>query len=284
MSYPELGVHENVPFSIYRSDDITQSDTIETVIGKAVSKSLITSFAPDPSAWKSSPPNKVTASMRAGSLFDTLVTEPDKMESRYVVSEFDGFRTKDAKEWRARIEETGATVVKQSEMTFAQAQLSAVQSKPEAMALLNGARYQVAFRHSTKYAFDAKGLIDIVPDDDELLVDVKTCEPSALESKRKLQRHILDWQYHVQAGGYCEGYSVASGSERTRFKFIFITNKYPIRVAVIELPFAAIMLGADRYRNGMKRFSECLESDTWPSLWDGETELDLPDYAYTETD
>jgi len=105
---------------------------------------------------------------------------------------------------------------------------------------------------------------------------------SALESQRSLARHIFDWGYHIQAGAYCEGFSLASGSDRTRFKFIFVTSKPPFRVAVVELPFAAIMLGADQYRAGMARFAECLERNQWPSIWDCEVELDLPEYAYTQ--
>jgi len=280
--YPGQGVFEKVPFGIYRADDITQADSIATVAGKAVSKSLIVDFMPDPAAWKASPPKKQTAAMRGGSLFDTLLTEPDKLNDRFVVSEYAEFRSNDSKAWKAEMEAAGMTVIKQADMDAAREQFQAVTSKPEAMALIRGCRFQVAFRHATKYPFDSKGLIDIVPDDETMLVDIKTCEPSALESRRNLQRHIFDWGYHIQAGAYCEGYSIASGTERIRFKFIFVTSKPPFRVAVVELPFAAISMGSDQYRDGMKRFAECMEFDRWPSIWDGESELDLPEYAYTE--
>jgi hypothetical protein len=282
MNYPSPGIHHGVPFGVYRSDDITTADTIEAVKGKAVSKSLIIDFIPDPSAWKNSPPKKQTTAMRGGSLFDTLLTEPDKFESRFVVSEYDKFQSNESKEWRRAMEDAGMSVIKQSELDSALMMLDAVKAKPEAAALIVGAQFQVAYRHATKYPFDSKGLIDLVPADDSMLVDIKTCEPSALESQRSLARHIFDWGYHIQAGAYCEGFSLASGSDRARFKFIFVTSKTPFRVAVVELPFAAIMLGADQYRAGMARFSECLERNYWPSIWDGEVELDLPEYAYTQ--
>ena len=167
-------------------------------------------------------------------------------------------------------------------MRDARSQLVAIMSHPSARKLITGSKRQVAFRHRTKYGFDSKGLIDIVPTDSETLVDLKTCQPSALESRRSLSRYIHDWGYAVQAGAYCEGYSIASGSERTKFKFIFVTSAAPFRVAVIELPMAAILFGADQYRAGLKRFAECMESDRWPSIWDGEQTLDLPEYAYAE--
>jgi len=277
-----LGIKQNIPFSLYRSDDITQRDTWQTVTDKAVSKSLICNFIEDPAAWKASVKKEPTAAMQAGSILDCLLTEPDKFENRYIVSKYNEFRSNESKGWRDAMTDAGRTVLKQDQFDSAQAQLMAIKSKPEAAALLNGAQFQVAFRHKTKHPFASKGLIDILPNDGETIVDLKTCQASALESKRALRKYIYDWMYHVQAGCYCEGYSIASGEERTRFKFIFVTSTPPYRVAVVELPISAIMFGADIYRNGVNRFASCLESNIWPSLWDGEIELDLPEYAYLE--
>lgn len=285
MNWPQQGIHHGVPFATYRACDITQTDTIETAVGKSVSKSLITDFIPDPFAWKQSPPKKQTAAMKGGSLFDCLLTEPEEFENRYVVSPYPEFRTNEAKSWRDDAEASGMSVIKQADVDSATAQLAAVMSHPEAAALINGSQKQVAFRHDTKYPFGAKGLIDIVPaGEGDALCDIKTCEPGALESRYSLQRHIFEWGYHIQAGAYCEGYSIASGIDQTKFKFIFVTSKPPFRVAVINLPFAAIMFGADIYRAGMARFAQCLERDEWPSIWDGEVDLDLPEWAYTKGD
>ena len=276
------GIKQGIDFADYRSDDINQSDTIETVKGKAISKSLICDFIKDAGAWKNSPPKVQTGAMKGGSLLDCLLTEPLQFENRYVMSAYDEFRTKEAKAWRDEMEAEGRQVLKGSEFDAANAQLKAIVNKPEAAALINGAQFQVAFRHATAYPFASKGLIDILPDDGETIVDLKTCEPSALESKRSLARHIFDWGYHIQAGAYCEGMAIASGIERTQFKFIFVSSKPPYRVAVVSLPFPAISYGADLYRAGVKRFAECLESNKWPSIWDGEVEIDLPEYAYSE--
>ena len=283
MNWPAPGIHECIPFDAYRADDIRQTDDKHSVIGKAVSKSLIVSFMADPSAWKASPPKVQTKAMKAGSLLDCLLTTPKEMKSRYTISPYDSFRTNEAKAWRDEMGASGVEVVTQDQIDLAYTQVDKIMSHPAAARLLKGARRQVAFRHKTKYGFDAKGLIDIVPEDDETLVDLKNCEPRALESRRSLSRYIMDWSYHVQAGSYCEGYSIASGSERIRFKFIFVTSSAPFRVAVIELPLSAMLFGADQYRAGMKQFAECMEADRWPSIWDGEQELDLPGYAYVES-
>jgi len=277
-----FGIKQGLPFALYRYDDITQADTIETVAGKSISKSLICDFIKDAGSWKSSPRKEQTKAMRGGSVLDCLLTEPHQFNARYAMSIYDEFRTKEAKSWRDEMEAEGRQVLKQSEFDSAKAQLDAIKSKPEAAALINGAQFQVAFRHATAHPFASKGLIDILPDDGETIVDLKTCEPSALESKRSLARHIFDWGYHIQAGAYCDGMAIASGIERTQFKFIFVTSKPPFRVAVVSLPFPAISYGADLYRAGAKRFAECLETNKWPSIWDGEVEIDLPEYAYGE--
>jgi len=236
----------------------------------------------DAAAWKASVKKEATPAMNAGSILDCLLTSPTEFPSRYVLSPFAEFRTNESKTWRAEMEEAGRVVIKDDQLATARAQIDAIYSKPEAAALLDGAQYQVAFRHKTKHPFGSKGLIDILPNDGETIVDLKTCVATALESKRSLSKYIFDWMYHVQAGCYCEGYAIASGQERARFKFIFVTSTAPHRVAVVELPIAAIMLGADIYRNGINRFANCLESNVYPSIWDGEVLLDLPQYAYAE--
>lgn len=278
------GVHYGMSFADYRADDFSRNDTWETAPNKSVSKSMITGFIKDPSVWKQPKEAKTTAAMRSGSLLDCLLTTPDQYSHKYVISPYAEFRTNESKAWRTEMEESGVEVIKEDQYTFADMQLNAIKAKPEAAGLIKDAQFQVAFCHKTAYPFTAKGLIDILPNDKETLVDLKTCEPSALDSKRNLQRHIYDWAYHVQAGAYCEGMSIASGNEYTRFKFIFVSNKPPVRVAVVELPFSAISFGADIYRNGIKYFAECLERNYFPSIWDGEFELDLPQYAYNQNE
>jgi len=339
MNWPAQGIHRNVPFAEYRKCDITQADDHLTVTGKSVSKSLICDFIADPGAWKASPPKQQTAAMKGGSLFDCLLTEPDKFESRYVVApetykpinhipkvistasfagEWNGRKTacqdwkkqmedqgfvvltdakiaemSEPKEWNMNADacrdwhdkrlELGLTVISQDSLKAAQDQIAAVYAHPDAARLIRGSQKQVAFRHKTKHSFWSKGLIDLLPEDpSEGLGDLKVCRPSALESRRSLARYIYEFQYHIQGGSYTEGYSFASGEERTRFRLIFVASEKPYRVAVVELPFAAVMLGADQYRAGVNRFAECLESNKWPSIWDGEIELDLPEYAYSE--
>jgi hypothetical protein len=276
------GIKTGLPFSVYSSDNVTKYDTIETVKDKSISKSMITSFIKDPWAWKNSARKKKTSAMSAGSLLDCLLTEPHLFDSRYVLSKYDKFQSNESKAWRSEMEAAGVTVLKESDLNTAQAQLDAIKAKPEAAAILLNAQFQVAFRHKTSYPFASKGLIDILPDDGETIVDLKTCTASALESKRSLAKHIYDWMYHVQAGAYCDGYSIASGEERNRFKFIFVASTAPYRVAVVELPIRAIMLGADIYRLGAHKFANCLEHNYFPSIWDGEIELDVPEYAYQD--
>lgn len=295
MNWPDYGIHEGVCFEDYRADDITRHDDLRSIKGKAVSKSLIVDFMSDPAAWKASPDKKATRAMRAGSLLDCLLTTPREMDSRYAVQPQNYISSKKeekpwnnnsstCKNWKQEREMDGVEIITGAALETARAQMQAIKRHPDAMRIVRGAKTQVAFRHKTRYGFDAKGLIDFVPDEEDLLADLKTCEPSALESRRSLQRYIFEWGYHIQAGGYCEGYSIASEVERSRFKFIFVTSKPPFQVAVIELPLAAIIFGADQYRGGMKLFGECLQTDRWPGKWDHEMELDLPEYAYLENE
>ena len=280
ITWPAPGIHEGVPFAIYRSDDITQADTFQTAQGKAVSKSLITDFIDDPGTWKASKKKETTAAMGFGSLVDCLITDPDKFDGLYAISPYPDFRSKAAQEWKAEMQAGGIEIVTEDRMSDANEACAAVINHYFAAPILEGARYQVAFRHDTKYGFASKGLIDIVPADETTLVDLKTCSQTALENKRAMQGHIHKWGYHIQAGAYLDGWNIASGEERTKFKFIFVTNSAPFRCAVVELPLTDIIFGADTYRSGVARFADCLQDDIWPSQWDGIVEIGLPDYAY----
>ena len=281
-TWPAPGIHEGVPFPVYRSDDITNRDTIETVQGKATSKSTITDFLADPWQWRNRPAKETTAAMGFGSLVDTLLLEPTKFESRYALSPYSDFRKKEAQEWRDAMSSAGVEVITEDTMARAHDTVEAIRRNTIAAGLLDGARTQVAFRHPTRFGFDSKGLIDIVPQDETALVDLKTCSASALEDKRSLQRHLFEYGYHIQAGAYCDGWAAAGGEERTRFLFIFVASTPPHRVAVIELPYAAISYGASQYAAGLAQFAQCLERNHWPSIWDGLVELDLPQYAYLD--
>lgn len=282
IAWPQNGIHTGVPFGIYRSDDIKQDDTWETAKDKAVSKSLIIDFMGDPGRWKASVKKETTAAMGFGSLVDCLLLEPEKFTTRYALSPFDSFRTKAAQEWRDEMAAGGVEVMAEDKYESAKSAIGAVLDHPEAARLLNGSRNQVAFRYDTCHGLASKGLIDIVPTEDDTLVDLKTCSQSALEDRRSLARHIFDWGYHIQAGAYLDGWNEASGEERMRFKFIFVTSSAPFRCAVVELPYAAILLGSQQYLSGVAKFADCLQRNVWPSQWDGLIELDLPEYAYTE--
>jgi len=282
MNWPANGIHEGVPFAIYRSDDITRTDTWETAKDKAVSKSLIIDFMQDPGTWRRGVQKETTAAMGFGSLVDCLLLEPEKVANKYALSPFDSFRTKDSQQWRDEMLAAGVEVMTQDKWDAATSAVDAVLAHPEATHLLSASRNQVAFRYQTRHGLASKGLIDIVPTDTDTLVDLKTCSQSALEDYRSLARHIFDWGYHIQAGAYLDGWAEASGEERMRFKFIFVTSTAPFRCAVIELPYAAILLGAQQYQAGIAKLADCLQRDVWPSIWDGCVELDLPAYAYTD--
>ena len=283
-NWPEQGVHHGVPFKDYRACDMSATDNINTCAGKSVSKSLIVDFIKDPAAWRIKPRKTPTAAMLAGSLFDCLLTTPDEFDVSYTISKYAEFRSNEAKQWRANMEASGVQVVTEDQLETAQRQLKAVQNKPEAVELLDGCAFQVAFRHKTKHPFWSKGLIDVLPLDTDTIVDIKTCDNRALESHRAMMMHIMDWGYHIQAGAYCEGFSHASGQERHKFKFIFVGKAAPFTTAVVELPLSAILYGAEVYRNGVRQLAQCLETNRWPSIWDGTVEIDLPEYAYNQKD
>lgn len=114
-----LGISYGIPFQSYCECNINKHDTWQTLAGKSVSKSLISKFIQDPWAWRNAPKTEPTRSMQIGSLLDTLLTEPDKFHTRYVMAEYDKFQSNESKAWRAEMEAAGLIVLKQDQFDAA---------------------------------------------------------------------------------------------------------------------------------------------------------------------
>lgn len=266
-------------FEQYRADDFTPQDTWADSPHRSVSKSLIVSYLDDAKAWRQSVKKKQTLAMKKGSLFDALLTDEANFDDLYVLSPYADFRTNEAKAWR---DTNNKEVITQAQLQDAQDQRAAVMDHEAAAKLIKHGQFQVPFFHGTKHPFRSKGLIDLIPLEPRTIVDVKTCQAGALDSIRSLQRHIVDFGYHIQAGAYSRGYTLATGNRIDTFKFIFVTSTRPFRVAVIEMHPNAVHFGNQIYQRGMDAFAMSLETDVWPSKWDGTNEIDLPEYTYND--
>jgi hypothetical protein len=240
-----------------------------------VSKSLLWKFYQNPHKWKYGVrETSQTDSMRWGSLVDCLTLTPSAFDRDFIVSPYDNYQTKEAREWR---DAQTRTVVKQSERDEAYEAVDAIWNHSIAAGVLENSTRQVsviadAVEPVTAQPFRAKCRLDIVPHSKwgyrDWLFDLKTCQ-----SLHKIPGTIADFGYHIQAAFYLDLYNAKAADKRSRWGFIFQESESPYEVAVVELAQPDIHAGREWYQAALATWCRCERDQSWPSPWEDEIKV-----------
>jgi len=258
----------------YHAKKATPQDT-----SGPVSKSLLWQFGKSPWKWAHQVESQPTAAMNLGSVVHAITLEPDKTADVFVVSEYDSFRTKEAREWRDQKAAEGLIVL--SEKDYLAAAAMAHRATEELHRALDGDHvgYQVEQEVTGSInGVDVCGLIDVVPDDGATLWDLKTC--SAIGDERSLQRTVFDFGYHVQAALYCDLISAETESEPS-FGFIFVETSVPYETTHIILDRDCILAGRAKYMELINRWAQLRDKplDEWPGSVERGIVMEPPSWA-----
>lgn len=130
---------------------------------------------------------------------------------------------------------------------------------------------------SSGVVLPCKCQMDIL-NDAKIIVDLKTCTPSALKNKRKLEGHIAEFRYYWQAWWYRHAMFALTG-ELYRFAFVFVQSDEPFRVMTIELDDEWYELAEIEIREAFARLSRAWESGIWRDENFGKVvKLGMPNY------
>jgi len=199
-----------------------------------------------------------------GSMVDAELTEPGGCESIVAVSPFDSFRSKDAREWRDEQAQAGLVVVKQSEVDQAKIAANKIRLDRNAADLLDCSEGQVILTSRIKDV-NVKCMIDLVPEDRDYLVDIKTTgdfSPSGISKK------IAQFGYHAQAAWYLKIWNNENpDDQRSRFRFIWQSSESPYEVAVTELPAMDIAAGEDWCAHQLERLTYAAKTESWGNIF-----------------
>lgn len=240
-----------------------------------VSKSLLWAFHQSPYKWRHSTGKEATRAMDLGTLIHAAILEPNiPLDQIAAVSPFPDFRTKAAQEWRDDQREMGKMITTDADIRNASG-CEAVFSEEYAQRFAGGYKTEVAV-FAEIGATEIKGMIDIVPDSLDLLVDLKTT--GSIGSSHDLMRNILKWGYHWQAALYLDLWNAATGEKRTRFVFCFIEPEDPYETAWIELSENFIDLGREGYMDALAAWQSSVAMDHWPKQHEGITLIEKPAY------
>jgi hypothetical protein len=263
--------------------------TIEYNLGKAyymrsanprnlsapVSKSLLWEFNQSPYKWRHGVEKEMTKAMELGTLIHAAILEPNSpLDEIAAVSPYSDFRTKAAQEWRDDARAMGKMIATDADIRAASG-CEAVFSEDYAQRFAGGYKSEVAV-FATIGATEIKGMIDLVPDNLDLLVDLKTTVK--IGSLRSITNTIVDRGYHWQAALYLDLWNAATGENRTRFVDCFIETDAPHETAWVEISPELITEGRIGYMNALAKWQACCATDYWPRQHEGITTIAKPAY------
>lgn len=249
----EKGIHIGLGMEDYHSWKLEKGN----LRAGPISCSTLKAFDKNPYAWLKSPDFKPTQAMRIGSLFDAAVTDPDTLAD-FVISPYNSLRTREAREWKTEQEESGKTIVTETEKIRAIKAAEIVHDHPVAGEIMDGADCQVGIVQEYG-GIPAKGLIDILPAEDsdwgETLVDYKTISTGLDDDS--IRQAIGKYKYHWQAAFYRTLFNKASSTRLIEdFAFIF-QDVNTLEVRVITLDDDAMALGSRCVGKALENFAKC---------------------------
>ncbi len=241
-----------------------------------VSKSGLDRFAKSPAHYIAAlqTPRAETQAMRIGSLFHSLILEPET--TRIVQAPSCDRRTKAGKAEYAEfcaINED-AEVVSADEWGMLSGMASSVKDHRAASALFasKGKAENSLFWQDT----DTGVLCKCRPDfyrADGIVVDLKTTEDA---SPRAFMRSIAKYRYHVQAAFYSDGLMTAELPVKG-FVFVAVEKKPPYAVAVYQLDNQAAEAGRMLYKDELLKMAVCMVDNNWPAYSTKIETISLPD-------
>lgn len=216
-----------------------------------------------------------TPAMIFGSLFHTVVLEPDLAELEYVVapSGLDR-RTKDGKAWA--LEHADRQIVSAADWDHAQKMRASILANPYvAKALAVGVAEQPIYTLDPETWVDVKIKPDWWNPELGMILDLKT---TTCAREKAFASSIAEYRYHVQAAFYTD-MARASGLDVKSFALVAVEKRPPYAHKVWVLDDESLEFGRAEYKRNLATYAQCLAANHWPA-YDPEPQfISLPSWA-----
>ena len=260
----EPGIYANVTYEEYFQWD---------AINNSVLWKLKTSSPMHVRHYLDFPPASTDA-LRIGSALHMMVLEPQLFDSRFVVAPKVDRRTKIGKETWAAFEETlngrqALTLAESANLT----QMYDALKRQEAYQYITG-RLDEDTELAIVWDDEVTGLrckakLDYARRDSYILCDLKTTGDA---SERGFRSSVEKYGYYQQAAMYTDGWAALTG-DQCSFLFIAQEKDAPHCVCAYDTDENTFQAGRNSYREAMKLWKHCVETDTWPGYNDGKVAL-----------
>lgn len=227
-------------------------------------------------------PKKIspTPAMAWGSLVDCLTTTPELAETEIVISPFDSYRTKEAKEWKEA--NRYKTVTTSDDLEAAKQAAKMLTETHKLSADIFAKSKGQAMVMGKILGCNIKGLIDLAPEGEDYLADLKTTGDF---SQRGFEATMSKFGYHCQAGLYLALWNAQyPDDQRDRFKIIWQDREAPYEVAVTEPVQDDINAGTEQILFLLEKLVKAAKEDVWPMKFESELKLTRPVWAARESE
>jgi hypothetical protein len=221
---------------------------------------------------------KATGAQDIGTAEHCMVLEPDQFPPRYVV--WTGGR-RAGKEWdNFEAANLDKTIIKQEEYEHCVAMRNAVMAHPAAGPIFSsgGEAEKVILWKDPETGLDCKARIDWLCGS---IVDLKTTKSA---NPRVFAASAARYRYHTQLAWYRWGVECATGLADWPCQIVAVESSPPHDVVVYTIDELTLAAGLEGCQGWLRRFAECKASGKWPGRFEGETTLNLPNWAFESDD
>ena len=242
-----------------------------------LSKSKMDKLLISPEHYKASlcEPEKQTEALIFGSLFHTIVLEPNKIKTEYAIEPIVNKRTNDGKDILRQFYEENAskTIITQEQLDLAIKLKDKIMQHSIAKKLLKtqGDTEISLFWNDTESGILLKARPDKLVND--IIIDIKTTNNA---NPNEFYKNAYKYGYHRQAYHFMKGFENCYGKKASGFIFIAIEKDPPYAVCVYKASDDFIKIGGIETKYCIEKYSECEKNNIWQGYEEKIHELDLP--------
>ncbi len=263
----EPGLVMNVPMEFYHSDCCDGPSISSSGLRKIEQESLLhywdeSYLNPDRA------PQEESTHFSLGRAAHHLIAGQEGFEKEFSIRpvQFDSWRTKDAKAWRAKEWAEGRTVITPDDIAVIQGLARSLERHPTVKAgILSGLVECSGFVKDPVTGVWLKIRADFMPIDSTVAVDLKTCASADAMSCR---RAITDLGYFQQFGLIHDVWALLTGIELTDHVPLFVEKKRPFAVNIKPIGWGSITYGRLLNRRAINKFAVALQTGDWEGYED----------------
>lgn len=229
--------------------------------------------------WRRERPQEDSRSMLLGRAIHAAVLEPEHFAYAYACApDFGDGRTKEAKAakaaWLADLR-PGCEVLDADDYQLATRVATSVAAHRAASDALRGAVEQTITWVDEETRLECKARLDVIA-----LGHVCDLKSTRVGTIAQFSREVAQRLYHGQLAWYVDGAIAAGRLPRDAHAVLVAAQTTePYDVAALRLSADALARGRALYRQLLRRYVECVETERWPGIADEVVELDLPTWA-----